>query len=112
MYCTSCGVVLEGSDAYCSQCGTPTGRPSGIPGGRPTPRLTRSTDDAKMAGICGGLAQYLAVDPTFIRLICLVATICFPPLILGYIGAWIIIPKQAPPGVAFAVESSIPQSQS
>ncbi|MDQ2841468.1 MAG: PspC domain-containing protein [Acidobacteriota bacterium] len=111
MYCTNCGVVLEGSDAYCPQCGTPTGRRSPISGGRPTPRLTRSTNDAKAAGICGGLAQYLAADPTFVRFICLVATICFPPLLLGYIGAWIIIPKQAP-GLAFPVESSIPQSQS
>jgi phage shock protein C len=96
VYCTNCGDVLEGSVAYCSQCGTPTGRLPITSAIRAAPRLTRSLDDAKMAGVCGGLAQYLAVDPTFVRLIWLVATLCFPPLLLGYIGAWILVPKEAP----------------
>jgi phage shock protein C len=111
MYCTKCGVVLEGSDAYCSQCGTPAGHPPTMSARRPAQRLTRSIYDAKIAGICGGLAQYLTVDPTFVRLIWLVATVCFPPLLLGYIGAWIIVPKEAP-RLAFPVESGIPEPQS
>jgi phage shock protein PspC (stress-responsive transcriptional regulator) len=108
MYCTKCGVVLEGSDAYCSQCGTPTGRAPAMPVSGPGRRLTRSVHDAKIAGICGGLAQYLAIDPTFVRLIWLVATVCFPPLLLGYIAAWIIVPKDAPQ-LALPLDSSIPQ---
>lgn len=111
MYCTKCGVVLEGSDAYSSQCGTPTARPSTTSAALPVQRLTRSIHDEKIAGICGGLARYLAVDPTFVRLIWLVATVCFPPLLLGYIAAWIIVPKEAL-GLTFPIESSIPQAQS
>ena len=111
MYCTQCGVVLEGSDSYCSQCGTPTGRASSMSGNHPVPRLTRSIYDVKIAGICGGLAQYLAVDPTFVRLIWLVATVCFPPLLVGYLGAWIILPKE-PPRLASPLESGVPQPQS
>ena len=111
MYCTNCGVLLETSDVYCSQCGTATARPSTASASRPALRLTRSISDVKIAGICGGLAQYLAIDATLVRLIWLVATVCFPPLLLGYIGAWIIVPKEAP-GRAFPVESGIPQAQS
>ena len=111
MYCTNCGGVLEGSVAYCSQCGTPTAHPSTTSATRPAPRFTRSIHDAKMAGICGGLAQYLAVDSTLVRLIWLVATVCFPPLLLGYIGAWIIVPKETPV-LTLPVKSSIPQPQS
>src|SRR4051812_38560211 len=111
MYCTRCGVVLEGSDAYCSQCGTPTERRSATSASRPEPRLMRSNSDAKMAGLCGGLAQYLGVDATFVRLIWLVATVCFPPLLVGYLGAWIILPKE-PPRLASPLESGVPQPQS
>jgi phage shock protein C len=111
MYCTNCGVVLEGSDAYCSQCGTPTGRLPTTSASRPAPRLTRSIYDVKIAGVCGGLAQYLALDPTFVRLLWLVATVCFPPLLLGYLGAWILVPKEAP-RLAPPLESGIPQPQS
>jgi len=74
----------------------------------PAPRLTRSIYDKKIAGICGGIAQYLAVDPTFVRLIWLVAIVCFPPL--GYIAAWIVVPKEAP-WLASPFESGLPQPQ-
>jgi phage shock protein PspC (stress-responsive transcriptional regulator) len=111
MYCTKCGVVLQESDAYCSQCGTPTGHQSTMWTNRPAPRLTRSIYDVKIAGVCGGLAQYLTVDPTLVRLIWLVATVCFPPLLLGYIAAWIIMPKE-PPALPSPIESGSPQPQS
>jgi phage shock protein PspC (stress-responsive transcriptional regulator) len=108
MYCTKCGAALEKSDVYCSQCGNPTAPSLAMSASGPAPRLSRSIYDKKLAGICGGLAQYLAVDPTFVRLIWLVATVCFPPLLLGYIAAWIIVPKEAP-RLALPVASSIPQ---
>jgi len=112
MYCTKCGVVLEESDFYCSQCGTPTARLSATCTGRPVPRLTRAIYDKKIGGVCGGLAQYLAADSTFIRLIWLIATICFPPLLIGYIAAWIILPKEAPRLLAPPLESAMPQPES
>ena len=111
MYCTKCGVVLDRSDTYCSHCGTPTGRLPTTSASRPAPRLTRSIYDAKIAGICGGLAEYLAVDPTFVRLLWLVATLCFPPLLLGYLGAWIIVPKEVP-RLTSPLEASISYPQS
>ena len=58
-------------------------------------RLYRSTTDKKIAGICGGLGQYLNVDPTVVRLAavfgCIVTGII--PFIVGYIIAWVIVPE-------------------
>jgi len=48
-------------------------------------KLTRSTSDRKIAGVCGGLAQYLNIDPTVVRIIFLVALIC------GTVGFWIYL---------------------
>ena len=48
-------------------------------------KLTRSTSDRKIAGVCGGLAQYLNVDPTVVRIIFLIALIC------GTIGFWVYL---------------------
>lgn len=111
MYCTNCGLVLQESAGYCSQCGTPTGRQFTASASRPVPRLTRTIYDTRIAGVCGGLAQYMAVDPTFVRLIWLVATICFPPLLLGYIAAWIMLPKEFP-RLESPQASGIPEPQS
>ena len=48
-------------------------------------KLTRNTSDRKIAGVCGGLAQYLNVDPTVVRIIFLIALIC------GTIGFWVYL---------------------
>ena len=59
-------------------------------------RLLRSRNDRQVAGICGGLARYLEVDPTIIRLVVVgivLFTGCFPGVI-GYFLAWAIIPEE------------------
>lgn len=94
MYCTNCGAQLQQDDTFCSQCGTGVGKTLVRP--HSSQRLYRSIYNKKMAGICGGLAEYLAVDPTFVRLIFVVFGVCFPPFILGYLAAWIIVPKEPP----------------
>lgn len=33
-------------------------------------RLYRSRKDKMLAGICGGLAEYFAVDPSLVRIAC------------------------------------------
>jgi len=76
----------------------------------PNQRLTLSIYDKKIAGLCGGMAQYLSVDSTLVRLIWLVCAICFPPLVLGYIAAWIIVPREAPRLVA-PINTGAPQAQ-
>ena len=56
-------------------------------------RLTRSTSDKKIAGVCGGLAQYLNVDPTVIRIIFLITLICGGVGFWAYIIIWICAPE-------------------
>jgi len=58
-------------------------------------RIYRSTKDKKLGGICGGLGEYLNVDPTIIRLLTVVVALCtaIAPIVIGYIIAWIIIPE-------------------
>ena len=61
-------------------------------------RLLRSTTDSKIAGVCGGLAEYFGVDSTPIRLIWIILSILCGAVIGGVIAyaiAWVIIPKRA-----------------
>jgi phage shock protein C len=93
MFCTRCGVKLEESDRYCSSCGTATPNAPQVPVGAPR-RLMRSAYDKKIAGVCGGIAEYLSVDSTLIRLIFLVLFFTPPGIgLIAYIIGWIVIPK-------------------
>src|SRR5437588_3337699 len=59
-------------------------------------RLTRSTTDRKLAGVCGGLAEYFAIDATVVRLLWAVLTIIPGAIVLGivaYLVAWFIMPN-------------------
>jgi phage shock protein PspC (stress-responsive transcriptional regulator) len=60
-----------------------------------TRRLTRSTTNRKLAGVCGGLAEYFNVDATLVRVIWAILTIvpgCIVLGILAYLVAWFIMP--------------------
>ena len=49
-----------------------------------------------LAGICGGLAAYLDIDPTIIRLLFVLATfftLAFPGILI-YLVMWIIVPEE------------------
>lgn len=58
-------------------------------------RLYRSKTDSRIAGVCGGIAEYFAVDSTAIRLLWVVLSI-FPGAVicgvLTYVVAWFIVP--------------------
>ncbi|HLA69126.1 MAG TPA: PspC domain-containing protein [Bacteroidota bacterium] len=58
-------------------------------------RLYRSRKHKMLGGVCGGIAEYLGVDPTIVRVAWIVISL-FPliPGILVYIIAWIVIPKE------------------
>jgi phage shock protein C len=61
-------------------------------------RLYLSQKDKKIAGICGGVAEYLDVDSTVVRLVSVILAVVtgFFPLLIGYLIAWLIIPKEPP----------------
>ena len=57
-------------------------------------KLCRSTKDRWLAGICGGIAEYFALDPTIIRVLFVLFSVFAGGGILAYIILWIIIPQE------------------
>ncbi len=57
-------------------------------------RLMRSNTDKIVAGVCGGLAQYFAVDPIFTRLIMVALVFAGVVGVLIYPLLWLIMPVQ------------------
>ncbi len=59
---------------------------------RPNRRLYRDPDEKKVAGVCSGLALYLDVDVTLIRILMLVAFVCGSAGFWIYVIFWIAVP--------------------
>jgi len=57
-----------------------------------TPRLHRSTSDRMCCGVCGGIAEYLAVDSVLVRLAFVVGTLWGGIGLLLYIVLAIVLP--------------------
>jgi len=59
-------------------------------------RLFRSDADSVLAGICGGIGEYIRVDPVVVRLLWIVVTLLtgIVPGLLIYGLAWIIVPQR------------------
>jgi phage shock protein PspC (stress-responsive transcriptional regulator) len=57
-------------------------------------KLYRSRTDSKVAGLCGGIGQYLGIDSTIVRLLMIVlALFSFGTIVLIYLIACMIVPK-------------------
>ncbi len=59
------------------------------------PRLRRSGKDKFIAGVCGGIAEWMDWDPTVVRLAYIllsIASAAFPG-ILVYLVLWLITPE-------------------
>ena len=56
-------------------------------------KLTRSATDKKLGGVCGGIAEYLDVDPTVIRLAWVLFALVLGGGILAYIIALLVMPN-------------------
>jgi phage shock protein PspC (stress-responsive transcriptional regulator) len=57
-------------------------------------RLARSRDDRWIAGVCGGVADYLGVDANLIRLLVVLGTIFgLGSLVIAYVAAWLLMPE-------------------
>lgn len=55
-------------------------------------RLTRIPENKLIGGVCSGLADYLDIDPTVVRLLWLFAILLAGTGIFAYIICWIVIP--------------------
>lgn len=61
-------------------------------------RIQRSSSNCILGGVCGGLADYFELDPTLVRVIYVLLTVCTAfSGTLVYILLWIIMPKEISP---------------
>ena len=78
MYCNACGKTIAEDGRFCSYCGNLVGIP-------PTPKkLMRVRSDRKIAGVCSGLAHYLDLDVSLVRILWFFITLAcgiFPGLV-------------------------------
>lgn len=57
-------------------------------------KLCKSRTDKKIAGVCGGIAQYTGIDSTIIRLALVLLVLCAGCGILAYIIAALVLPDE------------------
>jgi len=83
--CHRCQREVPAGARFCPVCGA---RVAGAPR-----VLRRRREGEKFAGVCGGLAEYFDLDPTLVRVVCLVATFftgVVPGIILYVILALVV----------------------
>jgi phage shock protein C len=94
MICSQCKREIPEYSNFCSICGASQHPPA------PCKRLMLSATDSKIAGVCGGLAEYFNIDATVVRLVWAALSVVpggFVGGFLAYLFAWIIIPKAPQP---------------
>ncbi|HEV3401007.1 MAG TPA: PspC domain-containing protein [Acidimicrobiales bacterium] len=72
---------------------TETSVPGGPGAGRQPRRLSRSRDDRVVAGVCGGLARSLGLDPLVLRVAVVVLTLAGGTGLCAYLTAWVLLPN-------------------
>jgi phage shock protein C len=92
MVCQNCQKEIADGSKFCYSCGTPQGAAIGSTVAPVAKRLTRSSRDKKIAGVCGGLAEYFEIDPTIVRVVWLLAVFFAGTGFLVYIILWIVLP--------------------
>ena len=89
MFCPQCGKEHTEKINFCCNCGTAMFTPV-----MPRKKLARSRTDRKVAGVCGGFADYMDIDPSLIRVAWIMLVFLGGWGLLGYLVAWIIMPEQ------------------
>ena len=57
-------------------------------------KLTRSADDVMIAGVAAGVANYLNIDPVWVRLIFVLLALGGGHGLLIYLILWIVMPQE------------------
>jgi len=91
MFCPQCGREYSQRVNFCCHCGAAMFTPAPAQ----SKKLTRSRKDKKLAGVCGGFADYMDIDSTLVRLIWLMLALFGGWGLIAYIIAWIIMPQTA-----------------
>jgi phage shock protein C len=95
MFCPQCAREYADRVNFCCQCGAAMFAP---PAARTVQKkLCLSRTNKKIAGVCGGLAEYLDLDPTLVRLVWVMMALFVGWGVLGYLIAWIVLPLSPEP---------------
>jgi len=95
MICQKCQKEIADGSNFCYFCGTPMAAAPPPPGAPPSDeprRLVRSLTDRKLGGVCAGLANYLDMDVSLVRVLAAISIFFYGVGLMGYLVAWIIIP--------------------
>lgn len=94
MICPNCQKEIADHSNFCYSCGARLVAGAPTPAfAAPTPRpLTHSTIDKKIAGVCGGLADYFDLDPTLVRILWLLLVLFAGTGFFAYLILWIALP--------------------
>lgn len=108
MVCANCGKPIAENSNFCYFCGSRQYASAAGPGAMPRPvgerRLYRSTANKSIAGVLGGFAEYLDIDPTLLRVVYVLVTF-FSGIIFGvlaYVVAWLVMEEGPAAGGAYA----------
>jgi phage shock protein C len=75
-------------------------------------RLVRRTDDKMLGGVCAGLADHLGLDPTLVRVLTVLATVLGAgSVVIAYLVAWVIVPKDVDAYPVGPVTAPVPVPQ-
>ena len=58
-------------------------------------RLCRSTDDRMIAGVCAGLAEYIDIDPTIVRLLFVLGLLAGGATFWAYLVMMLVVPEES-----------------
>jgi phage shock protein C len=59
-----------------------------------TKRLYRSRDDRMISGVCAGLAEYIDIDPTIVRLLFVLGLFAGGATFWAYIVMMLVVPEE------------------
>lgn len=112
MMCANCRRDIADYSNFCYYCGLR--QQTGTGAAPAQKRLMRSSVDCKIAGVCGGVAEYLDIDSTVVRLVWVLVFIFtgLVPGALAYLIGWLVMPQAPPPIPAYVQQAAPSQTQS
>ncbi|MBR5132326.1 MAG: PspC domain-containing protein [Alistipes sp.] len=57
-------------------------------------KLRRSRTDRSLAGVCGGLAQFLGINSTVVRVVMALLVLSGGMSLIVYLVMWLLIPEE------------------
>ncbi|MGH9471355.1 MAG: PspC domain-containing protein [Terriglobales bacterium] len=91
MYCNACGARLPADANHCQQCGRP------VVANYRRHALERPRQGRKIAGVCLGIAAYLDIDVTLVRVLAVLSIFLGAGGLVAYVVAWILMPESPLP---------------